>query len=123
MTTSENGYYLIRNICNNMVYVGGTKYPFEKRWKEHRYHLRKGDHTNKPFQEDWNKYGEFSFNFEIIEREYTGTKRETELILLHVSNCYNYDFPTQVDRKEFDKLSFRKPVKNGITGEILRGEL
>lgn len=60
------GIYKITNIKNNKVYIGQSV-NIEKRWREHIYAFRRGDHTNVYFQRAWNKYGEENFIFEIIE--------------------------------------------------------
>jgi group I intron endonuclease len=62
----ESGIYKIVNIKNNKFYVGSSK-NLMNRWKEHSYSLRKNKHINCILQRAWNKYGEQSFNFEIIE--------------------------------------------------------
>ncbi len=123
MKTSGNGYYLIRNIVDGMVYIGGTEKPIETRWSKHIYDLRTKRHSNKPLQEAWNKYGEFSFNFEVIENGFVDRKRETELILQYLPNCYNCDFPTMASDDDLNKLKFRKKITAGMTGKILRGEI
>ncbi len=63
------GIYKIQNILNNKIYVGSASSNggFRKRWNEHKSGLRRNKHTNKHLQSSWNKYGEESFVFEIIE--------------------------------------------------------
>lgn len=66
------GIYRIRNIQNEKVYIGSSQY-IEGRWYNHKKMLRKGvHHKNKSgrvshLQHSWNKYGESSFVFEILE--------------------------------------------------------
>lgn len=60
--------YKIKNTVNNKIYIGKTKASkVEKRWNQHRRFLRTNRHPNKHLQASWNKYGENSFVFEIVE--------------------------------------------------------
>lgn len=60
------GIYTITNIINNKMYVGYA-YDFDKRWYHHKWQLNHNKHHNKHLQDSWNKYGEDSFIFEILE--------------------------------------------------------
>lgn len=62
----NSGIYQIKNIINNKYYVGSAV-DLNKRWKSHKYALDKGIHHNSILQNAWNKYGEKSFNFVLIE--------------------------------------------------------
>lgn len=61
-----SGIYEIKNIINNKIYIGSA-INLEKRKKEHFYDLRKNKHHNRYLQRSFNKYGENSFKFEVIE--------------------------------------------------------
>lgn len=65
--TSVSGIYVIRNKKNNKVYIGSS-FDIRKRTNAHKNDLRKGKHHNKYLQNSWNKYGERSFEFKILER-------------------------------------------------------
>lgn len=58
--------YKIENIANGKVYIGQTV-NVSKRFKEHKNDLRNNNHHNVYLQRAWNKYGENSFVFEIID--------------------------------------------------------
>ena len=60
------GIYQIKSKQNNRVYVGSSK-NIRTRWRDHRSALRKNRHGNQPLQNAWNKYGEESFQLEILE--------------------------------------------------------
>jgi group I intron endonuclease len=66
------GVYLILCGGNGKVYIGSAKDP-EERWYGkrkgcgHLQALRKGEHYNTYLQRAFNKYGEASFNFRILE--------------------------------------------------------
>ena len=60
--------YKIQFKNPNKIYIGSTIQNFNKRRNVHLCRLRKNIHTNKHLQNSFNKYGEKSFNFEIIEK-------------------------------------------------------
>lgn len=59
--------YLIRNLVNNKIYVGSSR-TVAYRWSNHRYFLKKNGHCNEILQRAWNKYGEDSFEFRVLEK-------------------------------------------------------
>jgi group I intron endonuclease len=58
--------YKIINLINNKFYVGSTNNHYE-RFRVHRNRLRGNKHHSKHLQAAWNKYGEASFVFHVIE--------------------------------------------------------
>jgi DNA-binding CsgD family transcriptional regulator len=62
---TEAGVYQIRNTKNQKVLVIAT--PNLKTMNGRRHELRLGSYKNQQLQEDWNKYGEESFAFEVLE--------------------------------------------------------
>ena len=62
----KSGIYLIKNILNNKVYVGSAL-NITKRWLGHKAELKEGKHHSCLLQRAWDKYGEQSFKFEILE--------------------------------------------------------
>lgn len=63
----RTGVYQIRNVINGKVYVGSTSTGIANRWSQHKRDLKKGVHHNRFLQRAWNKGGEESFVFEILE--------------------------------------------------------
>lgn len=61
----EAGVYQIRNIKNQKVLVLAT--PNLKTMNGKRHELRLGSFKNQQLQEEWNRYGEDSFAFEVLE--------------------------------------------------------
>lgn len=59
------GVFQIRNRVNGKVYVEGSV-NLDKIWNRHRTELAIGGHRNTELQQDWNRYGEEQFAFEII---------------------------------------------------------
>lgn len=62
-----SGIYIILNKLNGKKYVGSSKNIYS-RWMKHRALLRINKHYNPHLQNAWNKYGENSFLFSVLER-------------------------------------------------------
>lgn len=62
----KSGIYQIRNLVNGKVYVGSA-INLHRRCYDHFVQLRNNKHNNQHLQRAFNKYGESSFIFEIIE--------------------------------------------------------
>lgn len=60
------GIYQIANTINGKMYVGSTNC-LARRWPEHRKKLRAQINTCTRLQAAWNKYGEQSFVFSVLE--------------------------------------------------------
>lgn len=63
---TTSGIYRFTNISNNKIYIGSAK-NLRKRFGKHLSNLRLNKHHSKHFQNAWNKYGENSFEYDIIE--------------------------------------------------------
>lgn len=63
---NKSGVYKILCVPTSKFYIGSTS-SFRKRRYQHTKRLRAGTHYNKPLQNAWNKYGEISFEFHIVE--------------------------------------------------------
>ena len=61
------GIYMITNYVSNKRYIGSSVNVSQRLW-EHRSELRHGNHPNAHLQNSWNKYGEDSFNYTILEK-------------------------------------------------------
>lgn len=85
-----SGIYQIKNNINGKVYVGSAT-NFSKRWGTHIGLLRKGTHHSRHLQRAYNKYGEDSFSFSVIE--------------------YVTDLSKLVEREQY-WLDYYKPFKN-----------
>lgn len=61
------GIYKFVNNANGKFYIGSTVVG-KDRWYGHKSALRANRHHNKHLQRAWNKYGEKSFKFQVIEK-------------------------------------------------------
>ena len=60
------GIYKITNLKDkNKIYIGRSLH-IKQRWKAHIYELKTHRHINKELQDDWDKYGANSFQFNIL---------------------------------------------------------
>jgi group I intron endonuclease len=62
----QGGIYAIRCLPNSRLYIGSAK-NFRTRWRAHRSLLRSKRHPNPKLQKAWNRHGESSFSFEVLE--------------------------------------------------------
>ena len=62
----SRGIYKIINVVNNKFYVGSAV-DLKRRRVRHFSELRTNKHNNKHLQAAWNKYGEASFIFVVVE--------------------------------------------------------
>lgn len=69
--------YKITNIVNGKFYIGSSS-AIKKRIATHKRTLRSNTHKNRYLQNAWNKYGESSFTFEILEEVDDGLKFKKE---------------------------------------------
>jgi group I intron endonuclease len=108
--------YKIVNTANGKFYVGSTTNTRE-RFRTHRNRLRRGRHHAKHLQAAWNKYGEATFVFHVIEEiPLDQSLQEAEDVWLaeHVGKdyCYNKsryaDAPMRGVKKE-DHPNFGRP--------------
>lgn len=63
---SDVGIYMILCVPNNKAYIGQSS-SIKRRWSEHRKYLRHNKHVNDYLQKCWNKYGESSFLFSVLD--------------------------------------------------------
>lgn len=81
----KSGIYCIENINNNKKYIGQSV-DILTRWNHHRNMLKSNSHPNKYLQSTWNKYGEESLKFYVLE--YSNVEKLDELEIYYI-NLYN----------------------------------
>jgi len=63
-TVDKRGVYTITNKYTKTVYVG-VSMDIPNRWRQHRGALVRDKHSNKQLQKDWNKWGEWAFDWDL----------------------------------------------------------
>jgi group I intron endonuclease len=109
------GIYKIKNKLNDKCYYGSSK-NIEKRWKTHLNQLRNKKHINCILQNAWNKYGEDSFIFEIVEECELKNLFDTEQ--KYIDTCGDYNIGLKASGG--DNIS-KNPNKNIIVENIKKG--
>jgi group I intron endonuclease len=65
-TIQEMGIYQIKNRINGKLLIGNAK-NLKGILNSHKFQLKTGRHFNQALQQDFNKYGETNFDYEIID--------------------------------------------------------
>lgn len=85
------GIYKIENLVNGKVYIGQS-ININQRWSKHKADLRHNNHDNVHLQNSWNKYGEDSFSFEVIENCSEQELNDKEIYWINEYNSYEREF-------------------------------
>jgi group I intron endonuclease len=103
----KSGIYKIVNKINGRYYIGSS-INIRKRWNEHKRTLRQNNHDNSFLQKSWNKHGEETFIFEIIENVVDVTKLlEREQHYLNLINPFNKDITYNLCKTAGNMLGFK----------------
>lgn len=87
----RSGIYCIENTVSNKKYIGQSV-NIEDRWRRHITELRNGKHHNSHLQNTWNKYGENSFKFYILEYCDIDELDEKERYYIKLYNTMDRDY-------------------------------
>ena len=87
-----SGVYLITCNQNGRNYIGSSK-DIYKRWSQHKALLHNRNHHSIKLQEDWDKFGEENFSFQVLqETDYANAKKiEEEYIGKFKSDIFGYN--------------------------------
>jgi|SRR5687767_11793524 len=116
------GVYCFRNKINNKRYVGSSK-TIEGRKSANLCRLRKGNHYAKGLQEDFNKYGEENFIFEILEIVLDETiLRKREEYWSAYYDCCNEEFGYNKHKKTNNYL-YHTSIQTKRISEKTKGKI
>lgn len=113
------GVYYIKNKINNKIYIGSSKDIYTRK-SQHYSELRGNYHANIMLQRAWNKYGEESFEFGILEETSIENRFEIEQRYINKYydggvNCYN------LNKYATEPPIYSKPCAlYNLNGELLR---
>ena len=106
-----SGIYKITNLNDNKVYIGSSINVTKRQYK-HFWMLRNNKHDNLHLQNSFNKFGESSFLFEVIQ--FCGVNNlvslENNYIIEYKSNDSNYGY-NLAKVNEFRRNTFNDEVK------------
>lgn len=112
-----SGIYCIENKINHKSYIGSSKNLYQRLLK-HFALLRHNRHENAHLQNAWNKYGESSFEWSIIETCDTSILTEREQYCIDLFGA-EYNITKKVERNILSKES---RIKQGETRRRLHEE-
>lgn len=104
--------YKITCLVNGRYYIGRTK-DYRGRVSGHKLELEKGTHYSKEMQDDYNKFGQDNFSWELLEdglHKDAATVMEWKLILAGMESgdglIYNQQLPKfkSMDRSLYEQL-------------------
>jgi len=103
MREIKSGVYQILNVINGKRYIGSSK-DILSRWRKHKQELQKRIHHSIHLQRAWNRYGEKSFVFEILESVLQGilSKSEFRIPLLAREQYYKDLYKSYNRRHGYD---------------------
>ncbi len=108
----KTGIYKILNRVTGKFYVGYAT-DIQNRWYGHKSKLRRNLHPNKYLQHVWNKYGENSFEFIIVEE--CSRDKLCEREYFHITLCKSTDRTIGYNIEPGDpQHPIRKPSKKEI---------
>lgn len=119
---NNSGIYKITNISNEKIYIGSAK-NLKNRWSRHKNELRNNNHSNQYLQNSWNKYGEQSFEFTMLEIvDDINDLEDRENYYLNLMKSYKREVGYNILRKAYSSCGFKhsENTKN-IIGNLSRG--
>lgn len=109
---SKIGVYKILNTANGKYYIGSTVDSFKKRLSHHYHALLRNNHKNEHLQNAWNKYGESSFEFIILEIcKYQQVRNREQYYLDNIPKDLRYNINLVATGPCFEEESIQKQIK------------
>lgn len=111
-----SGIYVIINRKSNMFYIGES-FDIKRRWKEHIDQLRNNTHDNFKLLQDYQKYGEDSFEFKLLQPHISYDHIKTACDLLILENEYIQFYSSKYNLYNIDNtleliLQNSRPISN-----------
>lgn len=121
-----SGIYSIENLDNGKLYIGYTE-NIEKRLKEHKNALRRGDHDNEKLQRSYNKRGVDRYSFDTLwecEIEHLAAMEHWWATILNVhDDRYGYNIrPTHPYDNPKSSIESRRKQSIALTGRVFSAE-
>ena len=91
-----SGIYKITCVPTQKIYIGQSRSIY-KRWHQHVYTLNSKQHRNSYLQRAWNKYGQDSFKFEVIDKCNIDTLDDKEQYYIQKFNSMDKDYGFNLD--------------------------
>jgi len=113
MNKKLSGVYCIKNLKNNKIYIGSS-IDIVDRWRQHKREFRKNIHSNKYLQYSWNKHGNSSFEFSIIEECNENETLEREQYYLDLYESYNRNKGYNISKSSSAPMMGRKHSKETL---------
>lgn len=107
----NSGIYIIKNIINDKIYVGSSLNLNSRKYK-HFWMLKNGVHDNEYLQNSYNKYGNDSFIFEVVDicDPKNLIIKENEYIDKYKSNLLEFGY-NLAKVNEFRRNTFNENIK------------
>lgn len=119
MTASKaSGVYTITNKVTGKLYIGESLDIYRRWHDEHIPQLRKNCHYNKELQNDFNKYGEENFSFDILQR-YSGNDPISTKARILILESY---FVTQFEKAEISIYNAENTLVEILNGNKIPKE-
>jgi group I intron endonuclease len=117
---NKMGIYKITTLHNGKIYIGKTEDRFIERYWNHYWHLKSGSHYNGYLQNVFNKYGDFDFEFSVIEEcDYDIMEREIYYIDLYQCMSDGYNMTVGGDGVKGYVISKEMRMRTGEINRIL----
>ena len=108
---TTSGVYAIVCRCDNGIYVGESL-NVQKRWKQHKKDLLNNKHDNYKMPNAYNKYGEESFDYYLLQQLVLDTPFITKLGLIMVEDAYIKEYS-----KKYNIYNITDTIQNYLIGK------
>lgn len=114
----EIGIYAIKNIQKGKMYIGQS-IDIKARWRQHLKNLRKNTHIAKYLQNSFNKYGENSFIYGVIEYCTKEKLNEREYYWINYYNTFIKGYNQTIPNPKTGKRTYTSEqlIQHAINGK------